>query len=318
MITFEFNSPNIEIAELSEDKKYGRFVIEPLERGYGITVGKALKRVMQASLPGTAISSVVIDGAENGKETVAGVKEELSEILVNLKSVAIVDNTEDDGPKTAKINFDGNGEVKASDIELPEGVEITNPDLTIATMAKSGKFTATLHITKGIGYVPSETVAKSVKGSEIALDAVYTPVERVIDKVEDTRVGQVTDYDKLTLEVYTDGTSGADVAVSEAAKLLNSQLGVFVALSEVAETAAVMNNSTDSPVEKELDTTIEDLELSVRSRNCLMRVGINTIADLCKKTMKELGDIKNFGGKCLDEVVEKLRERGLELRSSED
>ncbi len=318
MITFEFNSPNIEIADLSEDKKYGRFVIEPLERGYGITIGKALKRVMQASLPGTAISSVSIDGADAGKDTVAGVKEILPEILVNFKSIAIVDNTEDDAPKTAKIAFEGTGAVKASDIVLPEGLSVMDPDLTIATMEKNGKFTATLTITKGIGYVPSDVVAKGLKGSEIALDAIYTPVERVIDKVEDTRVGQVTDYDKLTLEVYTDGTASADQVVSNAAKLLNSQLGAFTALSEIAQSAQVMNDTTDSPVEKELDTTIEDLELSVRSRNCLMRVGINTIADLCKKTMKELGEIKNFGGKCLDEVVEKLHERGLGLRSSED
>lgn len=318
MITFEFNSPNIEIAELSEDKKYGRFVIEPLERGYGITLGKALKRVMQASLPGVAVSQVKIDGAADAIANLPGVKEGVDEILVNLKSLAIVDHSEDDSPKTATLKFEGEGEVKASDLVCSEEIEILNADQVIATLEKSGKLSMEITITKGIGYVPSEVICKDCPAKSIALDAVYTPVERVIDKVEDTRVGQVTDYDKLTLEVYTDGTKSADEAVSLAAKLLSEQLTPIIALTTVAEEAVVMSEKFENPVPKELDESIDVLELSVRSRNCLMRVGINSLNDLVKKSVKELGDIKNFGGKCLDEVVDKLRERGLSLKSNED
>lgn len=277
---FDFNKPKIQITEMSDDKRYGKFVVEPLERGYGITLGNSLRRIMLSSLPGAAVSQVKIDGVLHEFSSIPGVKEDMTEIIMNLKNLAIKNTSDSAEPKTAYIEFDGEGVVKGADIQADQDIEILNPDQVIATLNGGAgcKFNAELTITKGRGYVSSDKgKTDDMPIGVIAVDAIYTPVERVNMTVENTRVGQVTDFDKLTLDIYTNGTLDADEAVSLAAKVLSEHLSLFIDLSESAKTAEVMIEKEDNEKEKVLEMNIDELELSVRSYNCLKRAGINTV-----------------------------------------
>lgn len=318
---FDFDRPNIEVVEISEDKKYGKFVVEPLERGYGITLGNSLRRIMLASLPGAAVSQVKIEGVLHEFSSVPGVKEDVTEIIMNIKSLAIRNNSSTHEPKTAYIEFEGEGVIKASDIQVDQDIEILNPDLVIATLSggKESKLYMELTISKGRGYDSADkNKSDELPIGVIAVDSIYTPVERVNVSVENTRVGQITDYDKLTLDVYTDGTLAPDEAVSLAAKVLSVHLSLFVDLSENAKTAEVMIEKEDDEKEKVLEMSIDELELSVRSYNCLKRAGINTVQELTNRTSEDMMKVRNLGRKSLEEVLLKLKELGLHLNPSED
>ena len=317
---FDFERPSIEVVEISDDKKYGRFVVEPLERGYGITLGNSLRRIMLSSLPGAAVSQVKIDGVQHEFGTIPGVKEDVTEIIMNIKGLAIKNNSETNEPKNAYIEYEGEGIVRASDIQVDQDIQIMNPDLVIATLSgKDTKLFIELTITKGRGYISSDkNKTPDTKIGVIPVDSIYTPVERVNVTVENTRVGQQTDYDKLTLDVTTNGTIGPDEAVSLAAKVLSEHLTVFIDLSENAKTAEIMVEKEYDQKEKVLEMSIDELELSVRSYNCLKRAGINTVEELCNKTPDEMMKVRNLGRKSLEEVLEKLKELGLSLNSSEE
>ena len=318
---FDFERPNIEVAEISEDKKYGKFVVEPLERGYGITLGNSLRRIMLSSLPGAAVSQVKIEGVLHEFSSIPGVKEDVTEIIMNIKSLAIKNSSETNEPKTAYIEFEGEGVVRASDIQADQDIEILNPDLVIATLSggKESKLYMELTITKGRGYVSAEkNKSEDLPIGVIAIDSIYTPVERVNMSVANTRVGQVTDFDKLTLDVYTNGTLAPDEAVSLAAKVLSEHLSLFIDLSENAKTAEVMVEKEDDEKEKVLEMSIDELELSVRSYNCLKRAGINTVEELTNKTSEDMMKVRNLGRKSLVEVLAKLKELGLQLNPSDD
>ena len=317
---FEFERPNIEVVEISEDKKYGRFVVEPLERGYGITLGNSLRRIMLSSLPGVAVSQVKIEGVLHEFSSIPGVKEDVTEIVMNIKSLAIRSNSEGNEIKTAYIEYEGEGVVRASDIQVDQDLEILNPDLVIATLSgKDTKLYMELTITKGRGYVGADkNKTEDLPIGVIAIDSIYTPVERVNVTVENTRVGQITDYDKLTLDVYTNGTLVPDEAVSLAAKVLSEHLSLFIDLSENAKTAEVMVEKEDDEKEKVLEMSIDELELSVRSYNCLKRAGINTVEELTNKTSEDMMKVRNLGRKSLEEVLAKLKELGLQLNPSDE
>lgn len=318
---FDFNKPKIEIAEISEDKRFGRFIVEPLERGYGTTLGNSLRRIMLSSLPGAAISQVKIDGVLHEFTTIPGVKEDVTEIVMNLKNLSIRNNSETDEPKVAYIEFEGEGVVRGADIQADQDIEIMNPDQVIATLnsGADSKLFMELTITKGRGYIGADKgKPEDMPIGVIAVDAIYTPVERVNMTVENTRVGQVTDFDKLTLDVFTDGTLAPDEAVSLAAKVLSEHLKLFIDLSENAKTAEVMIEKEDNEKEKVLEMNIDELELSVRSYNCLKRAGINTVEELCNKTSEDMMKVRNLGRKSLEEVLAKLSELGLALRPSEE
>ena len=317
---FDFERPNIEVAEISEDKKYGKFVVEPLERGYGITLGNSLRRIMLSSLPGAAVSQVKIEGVLHEFSSIPGVKEDVTEIIMNIKSLAIRNNSETNEAKTAYIEYEGEGVVRASDIQVDQDIEILNPDLVIATLSgKDTKLYMELTITKGRGYVSAEkNKREDLPIGVIAIDSIYTPVERVNVTVQNTRVGQITDYDKLTLDVHTNGTLVPDEAVSLAAKVLSEHLSLFINLSENAKNAEVMVEKEDDEKEKVLEMSIDELELSVRSYNCLKRAGINTVEELTNKTSEDMMKVRNLGRKSLEEVLAKLKELGLQLNPSED
>ena len=318
----DFNKPNIEIAEMSDDHKYGRFVVEPLERGYGTTLGNSLRRIMLSSLPGTAVTKIKIDGVLHEFSSIPGVKEDVTEIVLNIKSLAIRDNSGNNEPKKAYIDFEGEGVVKASDIQIEsDDVEIVNPDLVIAHLngGNDSKLYMDLTIESGRGYVSADkNKTEDTPIGVIAVDSIYTPVERVNMTVENTRVGQVTDYDKLTLDVYTNGTLYPDDAVSLAAKVLSEHLKLFIDLSENAKSAEVMVEKEDDEKEKVLEMSIDELELSVRSYNCLKRANINTVEELTNKTPDDMMKVRNLGRKSLEEVLAKLKELGLELNSGEE
>ncbi len=298
---FDFNKPNIEITEISEDKKYGRFVVEPLERGYGTTLGNSLRRIMLSSLPGTAITHVKIDGVLHEFSSIPGVKEDVTEIIMNLKSLAIKNTSETDEPKTAYIEFEGEGVVTGADIQVDPDIEIMNPETVIATLSggADSKLYMELTIANGRGYVSAD---KNKNGElpigVIPIDSIYTPVERVNLTVENTRVGQITDFDKLTLDVHTNGTLAPDESVTLAAKVLNEHL--------------------EDEKEKVLEMSIDELELSVRSYNCLKRAGINTVEELTNRTSEDMMKVRNLGRKSLEEVLAKLKELGLELSQGEE
>ena len=318
---FDFERPNIEVAEISEDKKYGRFVVEPLERGYGITLGNSLRRIMLSSLPGAAVSQVKIEGVLHEFSSIRGVNEDVTEIIMNIKSLAIRDNSDTNEPKTAYIEFEGEGVVHASDIQVDQDIEILNPDQVIATLSggKDTKLYMELTITKGRGYISAEkNKSDDLPIGVIAVDSIYTPVERVNMTVENTRVGQITDFDKLTLDVYTNGTLAPDEAVSLAAKVLSEHLSLFIDLSENAKTAEVMVEKEDDEKEKVMEMSIDELELSVRSYNCLKRAGINTVEELTNKTSEDMMKVRNLGRKSLEEVLAKLKELGLQLKPSDE
>lgn len=318
---FEFEKPRIEIAEISEDNKFGRFIVEPLERGYGTTLGNSLRRIMLSSLPGSAVSSIKIKGVLHEFSSIPGVKEDVTEIVMNIKSLAIKNNSSTNEPKHAYIEYTGEGVVTAADINIDSDLEITNPDQVIATLTggADSKLDMELTITKGRGYVGADKNKNEDASIDvIAVDSSYTPVERVNLTVENTRVGQITDYDKLTLDVFTNGTLAPDEAVSLAAKVLSEHLNLFVDLSENAKTAEVMVEKENDEKEKVLEMNIDELELSVRSYNCLKRAGINTVEELTNKTPEDMMKVRNLGRKSLEEVLAKLKELGLELNQSEE
>ena len=316
---FDFERPNIEVAEISEDHQYGKFVVEPLERGYGTTLGNSLRRIMLSSLPGTAVSQIKIEGVLHEFSSIPGVKEDVTEIVMNIKSLAIRNNSMNDEPKTAYIEFNGEGVVHASDIQVDQDLEIMNPDLVIATLSgRDAKLYMELIITNGRGYVGADrNKTDDLPIGVIAVESIYTPVEIVNISVENTRVGQVTDFDKLTMDVFTNGTLAPDEAVSLAAKVLSEHLSLFINLSENAKTAEVMVEKENDEREKVLEMSIDELELSVRSFNCLKRAGINTVEELTSKTPDDMMKVRNLGRKSLEEVLEKLKELGLSLRTGE-
>ncbi len=317
---FDFEKPSIEIVEISEDKTFGEFVVEPLERGYGTTLGNALRRIMLSSLPGTAISQVKIEGVLHEFSSIPGVKEDVTEIIMNLKSLAIRNSSDSPEPKTAYIDFKSEGVVTAADIQVDQDIEILNKDQVIATLSGGPdcKLSMEMTITNGRGYVSAErNKNEDLPIGVIAMDSIYTPVERVNLKVEDTRVGQITDFDKLTLDVYTNGSLPPDEAVSLAAKVLSEHLSLFIDLSENARTAEVMVESREDGKVKVLEMNIDELELSVRSYNCLKRAGINTVEELCNKTAEDMMKVRNLGRKSLEEVLAKLHDLGLELSTKE-
>ena len=318
---FDFEKPNIQVAEISEDKKYGKFVVEPLERGYGTTLGNSLRRIMLSSLPGSAVSQVKIDGVLHEFSSIAGVKEDVTEIIMNVKSLAIKNNSDTNEPKTAYIEFEGEGVITAADIQADADIEILNPEQVIATLSggADSKFYMELTITSGRGYVSADkNKSDDLPIGVIAVDSIYTPVERVNMAVENTRVGQKIDYDKLTLEVYTNGTLNPDDAVSLAAKVLSEHLNLFIDLSEISQNTEIMVERENNEKEKVLEMNIDELELSVRSYNCLKRAGINTVEELCSRTSEDMMKVRNLGRKSLEEVLAKLKELGLQLNSSEE
>lgn len=317
---FEFEKPRIEIAEISEDNRYGKFVVEPLERGYGTTLGNSLRRIMLSSLPGAAVSYVKIKGVLHEFSSIPGVKEDVTEIIMNIKELAIKNNSNSNEPKQAYIEYAGEGVVTAADIHVDSDIEILNPDLVIATLSGSeARFDMELTITKGRGYVGSDKNKKEDTSIDvIAVDSIYTPVERVNLTVENTRVGQITDYDKLTLDVFTNGTLAPDEAVSLAAKVLSEHLNLFIDLSENAKNLDVIVDKQPDENEKVLEMNIDELELSVRSFNCLKRAGINTVEELTNKTPEDMMKVRNLGRKSLEEVLNKLKELNLSLNTGEE
>jgi len=318
---FDFEKPKIEIAEISEDKKFGRFVVEPLERGYGTTLGNSLRRIMLSSLPGSAVSQIKIDGVVHEFSVIPGVKEDVTEIIMNIKSLAIKNTSDTNEPKTAYIEAEGEVVVTAGDIQADPDIEILNPDQVIATLCggPDSRLYMELTITNGRGYISADkNKNEDLPIGVIPIDSIYTPVERVNLSVENTRVGQITDFDKLTLDVYTNGTLVPDEAVSLAAKVLSEHLNSFIDLSEHAKTAEIMVEKEDNEKEKVLEMNIDELELSVRSYNCLKRAGINTVEELTNKTAEDMMKVRNLGRKSLEEVLAKLKELGLSLNQSDD
>ena len=315
----EIERPKIDTATLSADGRYGKFVVEPLERGFGTTLGNSLRRVLLSSLPGVAITSMKIDGVVHEFSTIEGVKEDVTEIVLNLKGVRAKLYSE--GPKTVRIEASGECEVTAGSIQQDAEIEILNPDWHIATLDEGAKLVMELVFDKGRGYVPADRNKQNAEFaalSAIAVDSIYTPVLKVNYTVENTRVGQITDYDKLTIEVWTDGIINAKEAVSLAARIMTEHLNLFVNLSEEAMGAEIMVEKDDKGKEKVLEMTIEELDLSVRSFNCLKRANINTVEDLIGKTQDEMIKVRNLGRKSLEEVEHKLAMMGLSLASNDN
>jgi DNA-directed RNA polymerase subunit alpha len=313
----EIEKPKVEIVEMSSDKAYGKFVVEPLERGYGITLGNSLRRVLLSSLPGAAVTSVKIDGVLHEFSTIPGVKEDVTEIVLNLKALSV--KLDGDEPRLVRIEAEGEGEIKAGDIIHGPDVEILNPDLHIATLSADARLYMEITLEKGRGYVPAEK--NKEQGQPIGIipvDSIFTPVEKANFKVENTRVGQVTDYDKLTLEVWTDGSIAPDEAVSLGAKILNEHLNLFITLTDQVRDVEIMVEKEEDKKEKVLEMTIEELDLSVRSYNCLKRAGINTVEELTQKTEEDMMKVRNLGKKSLEEVQSKLAELNLSLKKSEE
>jgi len=313
----EFEKPNIKCLEIDKDGNYAKFVCEPLERGYGITIGNSLRRILLSSLPGSAITSVKIDGVLHEFSTVKDVVEDVPEIIVNLKGVRLkLDKNEE---KVLRIDFKGPGEIKAGDIITDGTVEVLNPDLHIATVAEGGYFKAELTAEMGRGYNMAEKNKKpDMALGVLPIDSIFTPVKKVNYAVENTRVGQRVDYDKLTIEVWTDGSLKPYEALSLAAKVMTGHLELFIDLSETAKNTQVMVEKEETKKEKVLEMSIEDLELSVRSFNCLKRAGISTVEDLTNKTIAEMMKVRNLGKKSLDEVTNKLQLLGLDFIRDEE
>ncbi|MDR9786749.1 MAG: DNA-directed RNA polymerase subunit alpha [Peptococcaceae bacterium MAG4] len=313
----EIEKPRIEIVEMSDDNTYGKFVVEPLERGYGITLGNSLRRILLSSLPGAAVTSVKIDGVLHEFSTIPGVVEDVTDIILNLKSLRL--KLHGDEEKILRVEASGEGTVYARDIICDADVEILNPDLVIATLEDSARLFMEITVAKGRGYVSAE---RNKKGDHIIgvipVDSVFTPVSKVNYTVENTRVGQITDYDKLTLEVWTDGSIRPDEATSLSAKILNDHLRLFIGLTESLSDVEIMVEKEEEQKDKILEMTIEELDLSVRSYNCLKRAGINTVEELIQRNEEDMMKIRNLGKKSLEEVVNKLAELGLSLRKDED
>ncbi len=315
----EIERPKIDTASLSADGRYGKFVVEPLERGFGTTLGNSLRRVLLSSLPGVAVTSIKIDGVVHEFSTIEGVKEDVTEIVLNVKGITA--KLYSDTPKTVRIEASGEGEVTAGSIQQDAEIEVLNPDWHIATLADGAKLIMELVFDKGRGYVPAERnkqAAEQASLNALPVDSIYTPVLKVNYTVENTRVGQITDYDKLTLEVWTDGTISAKEAVSLAARIMTEPLNLFVTLSQEAMDAEIMVEKDDNGKEKALEMTIEELDLSVRSFNCLKRAGINTVEDLINKSEDEMMKVRNLGRKSLEEVMAKLDSLGFTLTKDDE
>ncbi|MCX7773485.1 MAG: DNA-directed RNA polymerase subunit alpha [Clostridia bacterium] len=313
----EMEKPRIECVESSDNNSYGKFVIEPLERGYGITLGNSLRRILLSSLPGAAVTSIKIDGVLHEFTTVPGVVEDVTEIILNIKELRLKLHSEQS--KTLYIDYEGEGEIKASDIKGDSDVEILNPDLHIATVNGTSRFFMELNVNHGRGYVSAEkNKLPNQPIGVIPVDSIYTPVKKVNYTVENTRVGQVTDYDKLSIEVWTDGSIAPDEAISLGAKILSDHLNLFINLTDRAKNTEILVEKGEPARDKILEMTIEELDLSVRSYNCLKRAGINTVEDLTNKTEDEMMKVRNLGRKSLEEVVQKLEALGLRLALSED
>ena len=315
----EIERPKIDTASLSADGRYGKFVVEPLERGFGTTLGNSLRRVLLSSLPGVAVTSIKIDGVVHEFSTIEGVKEDVTEIVLNVKGITA--KLYSDTPKTVRIEASGEGEVTAGSIQQDAEIEVLNPDWHIATLADGAKLIMELVFDKGRGYVPAERnkqAAEQASLNALPVDSIYTPVLKVNYTVENTRVGQITDYDKLTLEVWTDGTISAKEAVSLAARIMTEHLNLFVTLSQEAMDAEIMVEKDDKGKEKALEMTIEELDLSVRSFNCLKRAGINTVEDLINKSEDEMIKVRNLGRKSLEEVMAKLDSLGFTLTKDDE
>lgn len=312
----EIEKPRIEAAEGGEEN-YGRFVIEPLERGYGITLGNSLRRILLSSLPGAAVTAIRIDGVLHEFSTIPGVVEDTTDIVLNVKELLLKMHV--DEPVTLRLEAEGEGPVTAADIEHSADVEILNPELHIATLDKGARLSMEMTVEKGRGWVPAERNKKEDQPiGVIAVDSIFSPVKKVNYEVKDTRVGQVTDYDQLILEVWTDGSIQPDEAVSVAAKILIEHLRLFVNLTEAADDIEVLVKKDEEPKDRALSMTIEELDLSVRSYNCLKRAGINTVEELTKRTEADMLKVRNLGKKSLQEVKEKLAEYGLALRQPEE
>ena len=312
----EFEKPNIECTNMDEQNNYAKFVCEPLERGYGVTIGNSLRRILLSSLPGCAITSIKIDGVVHEFSTVPNVVEDVSEIIVNLKGVRF--KSYDNEEKILKIDFKGEGEVKASDIITDGTIEVLNPELHIATVETGGHFVMEMTVEKGRGY---NTASKNKKDNQdisvLPIDSIFTPVKKVNYQVENTRVGQMVDFDKLIIEVWTDGSLKAYEAISLAAKVITEHLNLFIDLSEAAKNTQIMVEKEESKTARVLEMSIEDLELTVRSFNCLKRAGISTVQDLANKTEADMMKVRNLGKKSLDEVTNKLHSLGLDFAQEE-
>ena len=309
---------NIETSKLRSDGTYGMFVLEPLQSGYGNTLGNSLRRVLLSSLPGVAATSVKIDGVQHEFSTVPGVKEDVTELILNIKGLRA--KMYGEAPKTIYIEAEGEGEVTAGDIKTDSEVEILDPGMHIATLSAGAKLFMDITLDRGRGYVSAELNKEQLQPviGVIPIDSIYTPVLKCNYTVENTRVGQITDYDKLTLDVYTNGTLEPDEAVSLAAKVLSEHLSLFIDLSEAAQQADVMIEKEDNAKEKVLEMNIDELELSVRSYNCLKRAGINTVEELTNRTPEDMMKVRNLGRKSLEEVLAKLKELGLQLNQGEE
>ncbi len=318
---FEFQKPRIDTTELSDDGKYGKFVVEPLERGFGNTLGNSLRRVLLSSLEGVAVTSIKIDGVLHEFSTIPGVKEDVTAIVLNMKG--LIAKLYCDGPKTVEIRAEGPCVVTAESIKKDSEVEILNPEMHIATLGEGAKLYMEITLSKGRGYISAERNKEELAKTSsvigiLPIDSIYTPVLKVNYNIENTRVGQITDYDKLMLDVWTNGVINAQEAVSLAAKVLTEHLNLFVNLSDKGTNTEVMVEKNDQGKEKALEMTIEELDLSVRSFNCLKRANINTVEDLTNKTEDEMMKVRNLGRKSLDEVIDKLNKLGFSLRSNDE
>ncbi|MEI5909222.1 DNA-directed RNA polymerase subunit alpha [Bacillus spongiae] len=312
----EIEKPKIETVEVSDDAKFGKFVVEPLERGYGTTLGNSLRRILLSSLPGAAVTSIQIDGVLHEFSTIAGVVEDVTSIILNIKKLAL--KIYSDEEKTLEIDVQGEGSVTAADITHDSDVEILNPDLHIATLSSNSHFRMRLSAQRGRGYTPADhNKREDLPIGVIPIDSIYTPVSRVNYQVENTRVGQMTNYDKLSLDVWTDGSIGPKEAISLGAKILTEHLNIFVGLTDEAQNAEIMVEKEEDQKEKVLEMTIEELDLSVRSYNCLKRAGINTVQELANKSEEDMMKVRNLGRKSLEEVKAKLDELGLGLRKDD-
>ncbi len=313
----EIEKPKVDIVELSEDYRYGKFVVEPLERGFGITVGNAIRRILLSSLPGVAVYAIRIEGVLHEFSTVPGVKEDVTEIILSLKELSAT--IDDEEPKVLKIQAEGPCEVKGSDIICPPEVEIISKDLHIATLDEDSKLNMEIYVNKGRGYISAEENKNdSMPIGVLPVDSIYTPIEKVSYHVENTRVGQRSDFDKLTLEVMTNGSINPQEGISLAAKVLDEHLKLFIDLTEHVGNVEIMVEKEEDKKEKVLEMTIEELDLSVRSYNCLKRAGINTVEELANKSEEDMMKVRNLGKKSLEEVIQKLEELDLELRPNEE
>ena len=314
----KFEKPTYKITEYVENNNYGKFELEPLERGFGTTLGNALRRVMLSSMPGSAIVAVKIDGVMHEFQTIEGVIEDVTTIILNLKSVVLKNNTEED--KVLHLHVSKEGEVKAGDIETDADVEIINKDLVIATLAKGGKLDMELIVSNGRGYVPSNENKKFIENNKIGyipIDALYSPIERISYEVDNARVGQDANYDKLILNVYTNGSLRPEEAIALGAKILIEHFNVLLDLSDIADMTGIMSAKEEDSKLKKLETPIEDLDFSVRAFNCLKRANINTLGDLTAKSELEMMKIRNLGKKSLKEVIDKIKGMGLRFRDED-